>query len=156
MKDNIVKIHPEIKCDKTDCEFICTDKNNCAIIPSKDMLGGCFTYTPKQIEIELERNNDINADAEFLEAQKMMLSLIPKNKYPLLFKGLKSKLQYSIDRYVDSNSAKRVESIVEEYKAVQEEMSKRIETLEAICDAAGIKHKITSEDVYDDRKYKGD
>lgn len=104
------------------------------------------------IAIEVTEDNDINADTEFLEAQKMLLSFVPKNKAGLLFKGLKSKLQYSIDRYVDHNSAKRMESIAKEHKKTEDKLSRRVEELEAICDAAGIKHKVTSEDVYTKRK----
>jgi len=151
--DTFRHLYAKVWCINKECGYVLREEGSkLPICTTTASMPPVKPLKKEPIVIELVRNNDINANAEFLEAQKMLLSFVPKNKVGLLYKGLKSKLQYSIDRYVDSNSTKRMESIAEEYKAAQRKLSERINYLEQLCEGSGIKHKLTRDDVYSKRK----
>jgi len=103
------------------------------------------------IDIQLTDTPALTTHKQFLEAQKMMFSLIPKSRQDMLYKGLVSVLESSIRSFVSEELKKGKEEFKKDHENEVQRLIDRISELELLCDKNNIKHKVSREDVYSKR-----
>lgn len=93
---------------------------------------------------------------EIVHAEKFMISLIPVSRKNQLYIDGRSKLGKKISEYVKIVNSETAQNINENRNRVDKDLEERILHLEKLCDAAGIKHQLTKEDVYPSRHHGRD